>query len=245
MTSMRSLGAAAFAAALAAGLAGSGPAMAEGEPLRAVSPKPGLEVWYAPVENGKVNPKKITSRQRILRIDGEDVVYRIVDPPKNGRPGVTDNLRAHLGIVTYYQHRVGRGVRFDQLDKAAWRAVFPMAPGGKTVTTKAKRFLGAAATLKAAWEKAAPWGEIVYTVRTVKRERVTVPAGTFDTVVLEKRWVLRKADGTQVDAGRRHTWFAPKLGWFVKLDFLITEGKSKGYHSGLEALTIKNGPTAK
>jgi hypothetical protein len=56
------------------------------------------------------------------------------------------------------------------------------------------------------------WYE-TYTVR--KRERVTVPAGTFDAYVIE--WDEQGREGNGFQATSRY-WYAPNVGYFVKFE---------------------------
>src|SRR5207248_90463 len=56
----------------------------------------------------------------------------------------------------------------------------------------------------------ASWYE---TYRVVGRERVQVPAGTFDAWVID--WEEQGRDGSSWQA-RHRFWFAPELGYFVK-----------------------------
>src|SRR3546814_14024088 len=62
-------------------------------------------------------------------------------------------------------------------------------------------------------------------IEVLDRERITVPAGTFDTFVLLR--VSEQVNGDWRDEQR--TWYAPQLGWVVK--------RSEGRRVGKEGVS--------
>ena len=57
-------------------------------------------------------------------------------------------------------------------------------------------------------------------------DRVTVPAGTFDT------YVVRRRSETPDDSWRaeQRNWYAPEVGWVVKLEGYTTDGRKERWH---------------
>jgi len=60
--------------------------------------------------------------------------------------------------------------------------------------------------------------EVTMTYAVEARERVTVPAGTFDAFVLRRTQEIPGPDGRAVRRDTTRTWYAPELRWWVKLE---------------------------
>ena len=203
-----------------------------------VKPRPGFQIRFASVVDGKVVPNRIASTHVVQRWDGDSVVFRNRAVTSNTNERYVNVNKSWRGALTYSLHRVGKGIIYDKVDRLALERFWPFTVG-KSLTMRSKRFVGAASTLKASWEKAAHTTTIVQRWRVLRRETITVPAGRFDTIVVERRWELLDLEGKRFEAGTRLFWFAPSIGWIVKLEFEITEGDAKALKSGIEALSIR------
>lgn len=60
--------------------------------------------------------------------------------------------------------------------------------------------------------------DVTMTYAVEARERVTVPAGTFDTFVLRRTQEFPGADGRATRRDTNRAWYAPQLRWWVKLE---------------------------
>ena len=217
----------------------AGAAVGQGQGPAYSAPRPGFQIRFANVIDGKVDPKKVTATHTINRWDGDTVVYRNRFTASSSGATLVNDSRSWRGVLTYSLHRVGVGVIHDQIDEQALARFWPFTVG-KQLTMTSKRYVGEGKTLKAAWEQAKLLRTVVHRWRVLRRETVTVPAGRFETLVVERRWELRTPDGKGVqEAGRRLFWFAPSIGWIVKLDFAITQGEAKGQRSGIEAVSYR------
>ncbi|HEY9549397.1 MAG TPA: hypothetical protein VIR45_07840, partial [Kiloniellaceae bacterium] len=64
-------------------------------------------------------------------------------------------------------------------------------------------------------------------IEVLDRERITVPAGTFDTFVL-----LRVSEQVNGDwRAEQRTWYAPELGWVVKFEGYNNKGAGERWQA--------------
>lgn len=203
-----------------------------------VAPKPGFQIRFASVVDGKVVPTRIAATHVVQRWDGDSVIFRNRAVTSTTNERYVNVNKSWRGVLTYSLHRVGKGIIHDQIDRQALEKLWPFEVG-KSLSTRFKRFSAEGKTLKAAWEKAEHTTTLVQRWRVLRRESITVPAGRFDTIVVERKWELLDLDGKRFEKGTRLFWFAPSIGWIVKLDFEISEGDAKGHKSGIEALSVR------
>lgn len=60
--------------------------------------------------------------------------------------------------------------------------------------------------------------DVTMTYAVEARERLAVPAGTFDTFVLRRTQEFRGPDGRAARRDTNRAWYAPELRWWVKLE---------------------------
>lgn len=73
-------------------------------------------------------------------------------------------------------------------------------------------------------------GKVEYSLKTLRQERVTVPAGTFNCYLIEKkfRYYTTLADGRSGSGtGVYHQWYAPEVKRFVKSEIARTDWNHK------------------
>jgi hypothetical protein len=78
-------------------------------------------------------------------------------------------------------------------------------------------------------------GTWYFTFEVLRRERVTVPAGSFDSIVIAQ---TEKGSGENNFHGVRTYWYAPEVGYFVKFDTQIVTGHRGSREIAWEALQI-------
>ena len=120
-------------------------------------------------------------RHRVLRVDGDELLYKVGSLDKYDG----DEVRLLRGIFSWAYWRPGQGWVEFKFDRAAIRKLWPLKPGNEA-RVKMRYGYGLGKTIGEARKK---WketeaGEIRYKV--LRREKVTVPAGTFDTFVIER-----------------------------------------------------------
>jgi len=155
--------------------------------MSATEPPPGLlgrDDWYCP-QPGTTVETSAGGYFLFTRGDGARCWYRMRDGSANSR----------------YAHLLGGDSAWLAIGGAKLKDLWPLEIG-KTVwfVSNGISSNGYPST----------WYE---TYRVVGRERVAVPAGTFDTYVIE--WEEQGREGSSYRAANRF-WFAPEVGYFVK-----------------------------
>ncbi|MEQ8354401.1 MAG: hypothetical protein RH942_02595 [Kiloniellaceae bacterium] len=96
-------------------------------------------------------------------------------------------------------------------------------PGGGVLGQLFPLQVGKAVNFTRRWAGEA-WRDRIEVLGT---ERVTVPAGTYDTFVLLRRSVLVGKDWQ----AEQRTWYAPELGWVVKFEGYNTKGAGERWQA--------------
>lgn len=198
------------------------------------APPKGLVLSWSRTD--KAGGKTVTGSiiHRVLSAGGDEVLYNVSSPGKYDG----DEVRLFRGIFSYAFWRPGKGWVEFKFDRAAIAKLWPLKVGNKARV--AMRFgygLGkTVAAAKVRW-KVTEIGEIHY--RVLRRERVTVPAGTFDTFVIQRTRRFRKFDGKKFFSQRRVGWLAPKLGYIVKQTLQIGPKGPKAKSSVLQLVSVK------
>jgi hypothetical protein len=198
-------------------------AHAESAPNHAIAlPRPGLKVEWRQAAAG-VRPTIV--RQEITAVNGTTVAYRETAVGGSGAPVQYETWR---GLVLLKRH-VPQSDAFTEstlsfsLDIPALEALVPPAAGRHArlaVKGRSASRLGVRPT--------SPFltSDIVGTlmVAVERRERITVPAGTFATVVLRHETALEQVGMNNRTTVAARTWFVSALGWPVKKQTLDARG---------------------
>lgn len=204
-------------------------ALAQGHGYAA--PPTGFQItWKRTIRDGG----KVTSDTVIHRITaskGDEVIYKVVE--KGG-----DEVRLLRGIFSYAYWRPDAGWAEYKFDKAAIRGLWPL-KAGKEAKVSMTYGYGLAKTEAEGRKKWAhtETGSIHYKV--LRREKVTVAAGTFDTVVIQRDRSFTKLADKKTEAHRRTAWFAPSLGYVVKQVIVYKPGTPKSRTTTIEAVKIE------
>lgn len=176
-------------------------------------PQPGLVITYAEEPDGNGDGKPATTRHRIVRNVGDRVVDVVTTSP-DGAERETRNLR---GIATYQIWQKGQGVVVEDIRKNPIRDLWPLSPDNWSVT-EGPTYVGQGATREAALKKVQRTGTIKHTYRVLRHDTVTVPAGSYEAIVIRRETTVRKSDGAVDPATQKTYWFVPSLGWAVRVD---------------------------
>lgn len=158
-------------------------------------------VWYLSVS---VHAQPMTGEFRYPPV-GTDVVttgdtFRVESV--NGFDAVLRNMRTGRTFGVHAQIFAGGTVgNVLQYDRAAVEALWPLSVG-KTVSVDAHR-------------ENQVWN---VEIKVVRVERITVPAGTFDTFVIEQR---ERGTGHNTYRGTTTRWYVPELGTPVKYELVV------------------------
>jgi len=233
-------------AVVLAGLIAGAPATevrADGRASYTPPPK-GLELTWSRsfAAGGKTATE--TFQHRVVRAQKDEVLYQVISKDD----GNGDRVRLFGGLFSYAYWRPGVAWVEYKFDRAMFRKLWPLAPGKET-RVKMRFGYGEGKTIaqaKANW-KETEVGEIHY--RVLRREKVTVPAGTFDAFVIERnRRFTRHGDGKskgRVIIQRRVGWLVPKLGYVVKQTVRKGPAKPKAKISVLQVISVKRPSGAK
>lgn len=202
-------------------------------PLTYRPPAPGLVVIYSYVADGKGDPSKPDTRQEIVSNSG-DFVVNVVTDLTGGTVRVSRTYRA---IVTDRVHQRGDGIVVEEIQQDMIGRLWPLAPG-KIAKSTGRRLLGEGRTEKIAEGRLKPVGRIDYVFKVLRREKVIVPAGTFDTVVFQRVATIRDLKGKISLVSEKTYWVAPDLGWLVRLDTVNTRPGHPATKARLAALKI-------
>ncbi len=230
------LGAMAVLASIVLGVSATG-VRADSHAGYTPSPK-GTELTWA---RGKTADKAVKElfRHRVIGADAEDVVYLVKTKGKAG-----DRVRLFRGLFSYAYWRPGVAWIEYKFDRASLRKLWPLAPG-KEARVKIRFGYGLGKTIeqaKANW-KQTETGEIFY--RVLRREKITVPAGTFDAFVIQRdRWFTKQEDGGKTYE-RRIGWLAPKLGYVVRQSVHKDATGAKTKEFVLQVISVKRPSSAK
>jgi hypothetical protein len=195
------------------------------------APPKGLQItWMRTVrDGGKVT--RDTVIHRITASKGDEVIYKVVETGG-------DEVRLLRGIFSYAYWRPGEGWAEYKFDKAPIRKLWPLT-AGKEANVAMIFGYGVAKTEAAARQKWARSETGIILYKVLRHEKVTVPAGTFDTVVIQRdRRFVKLADKT-ADSHRRTAWFAPSLGYVVKQVIQYEPGNAKRRTTTIEATKIE------
>lgn len=204
-------------------------------------PVPGLVVVYSYVENGKGDPSKPSIRQEIVSNDGDFVVNIMTDL----KDGTLRDSRTFRAIVTERVYQRGDGIIVERIQQDTLRRLWPLAPG-KTAKSTGQRLFARGRTEKFAENHLKPAGRIDYIFRILRREKLVVPAGTFDTVVFQRVATIRDMKGKISLVSDKTYWLALDLGWLVRLDTVNTRPGHPAVKARLTAIRVtRPGKTAK
>lgn len=203
-------------------------------------PSKGLELTWSriPVAGGKTAAE--TFLHRVVRADKDEVLYQVISKDD----GNGDRVHLFGGLFSYAYWRPGVAWVEYKFDRAMLRKLWPLAPGKET-RVKMRFGYGEGKTIaqaKANW-KETEVGEIHY--RVLRREKVTVPAGTFDAFVIERNRRFTKHDKGKVIIQRRVGWLVPKLGYVVKQTVRKGPAEPKAKISVLQVISVKRPSSAK
>lgn len=152
-------------------------------------------------------------RHKIVSASGDELIYHVTN--ETSEP-TNDQVRLYRGIFSYAYWRPGSGWVEYKFDRAQVAPLWPLKVGNKVDFPVTFGFAAAKteAEGKRAW-KVTERGRMTFTVR--RQERVTVPAGTFDTFVIHRvRNFTLVAPPRRRIAVERVSWYAPSLGYVVR-----------------------------
>lgn len=199
-----------------------------------VPPKVGLVIIFGHMADGKGDPTKPDSRHEITGNDGDTVLNTVTGLSKDG---VVRQNRTLRSIVSYRIFQPGDGIFVDEIDADKVRSLWPLEPG-KTVTTTERRLLGLGKTEKAANARLKPHGTTSHVFKVLRFEKVTVPAGTFDSVVFQRITTERNQKGDVTIVSDKTYWVARNLNWIVRLDTRNTRPGRPTRNATLRALKV-------
>ena len=157
--------------------------------------------------------KPFAFQHKIVDVSGDELVYHVVNESSNP---TNDQVRLYRGIFSYAFWRPGGGWVEYKFDRSQVAPLWPLKVGNTVVFPVTFGYAEAKteAEGKKGW-KATERGQMTFTVR--RQERITVPAGTFDTFVIHRvRNFTRVAPPHRRLAVERVSWYAPKLGYVVR-----------------------------
>jgi len=158
-------------------------------------------------------PTEETFDHHIVRSAGNVLVYHVQN--ESERPS-NDEVRLFRGLFSYAYWRPGQGWVEYQFDRSVAAKLWPLEVGNR-VTFPATFGYGNADTEAEARRRWRPTERGTITWSVEGRERITVAAGSYDTVVIS-----RARDFSTIDRPERRvmidyrTWYAPALGYVVK-----------------------------
>lgn len=202
-------------------------------PLTYRPPAPGLVVIYSYVEDGKGDPSKPDTRQEIVAINGDNVVNVVTDLSS----GTKRDSRTYRAIVTDRVHQRGDGIVVEEIQAEMIGRLWPLAPG-KSAKSTGRRLMGRGRTEKSAQARLKPVGRIDYVFRVLRRETVSVPAGTFDTIVFQRVATIRDLKGKVTLVSDKTYWLALDLAWLVRLDTTNTRPGRPATKARLAAIKV-------
>lgn len=195
------------------------------------APPKGFQItWKRTIRDGG----KVTSDTVIHRITaskGDEVIYKVVE--KGG-----DEVRLLRGIFSYAYWRPDEGWAEYKFDKARIRGLWPL-KAGKEANVAMNFGYGVAKTEAAARQKWAHSETGIILYKVLRHETVTVPAGTFDTVVIQRDRSFTKLADKKTEGHRRTAWFAPSLGYVVKQVIVYEPNNPKSRATTIEAVKIE------
>jgi len=224
------------AALMILGLAAAG---ARAENQGGYAPPPtGLELTWA---RGQTASEAVKEKYhyRVIRADGEEALYLI---KSKGKPD--DRVHLFRSLFSYAYWKEGQHWVEYKFDRVSLRKLWPLAPGKET-RVKMRFGYGEGKTIeqaKANWKETEA-GEIHY--RVLRREKVTVPAGTFDAFAIERVRQFIRHDGGAKTVERRVGWLVPKLGFVVKQNFHKNIGGSREKKFVIQVISVKRPSSAK
>lgn len=152
-------------------------------------------------------------RHKIVAASGDELVYHVTNETSEA---TNDQVRLYRGLFSYAYWRPGRGWVEYKFDRATLAPLWPLKVGNRVDFPVTFGFAAA----KTEAEGKAKWtmterGRMTFAVR--RRERITVPAGTFDTFVIHRvRNFTLVAPPHRRIAVERVSWYAPSLGYVVR-----------------------------
>lgn len=203
----------------------------------AYTPPPlGLELTWSKSTSKSSGGEAATEilRHRVIGTGAEESLYQVFSTDNSNG----DKVRIFHSIFSYAFWRPGTMWVEYKFDRAKLRKLWPLTPG-KELRLKTVFGYGEGKTIeqaKANW-KETEVGEIHY--RVLRREKVTVPAGTFDAVAIERVRRFTRHEGGSKSVERRIGWLVPKLGFVVKQTVHRNIGSPKEFKFAIQAISIK------
>ncbi|MHA1538625.1 MAG: hypothetical protein ACTSUD_13815 [Alphaproteobacteria bacterium] len=205
-------------------------------------PQQGLELTWSKSGNKASGGKAATEilRHRVIVSGAQEALYQVVS--KDASNG--DRVHIFHSIFSYAYWRPGTMWVEYKFDRAKLRQLWPLTPG-KELRLKTRFGYGEGKTIekaKANWRETEV-GEIHY--RVLRREKVTVPAGTFNAILIERVRRFTRHQGGVKSVERRIGWLVPKLGFVVKQTVHRNIGSPKEKKFSIQAISVKPANSAK
>ncbi len=174
---------------------------------------PGLVVTFRQV--GGTSPGN-EQRYRVTAIDG---LRSTAEAERNAAPPLRFVLHSYR---VWLSERViqPQGTIFQDTPAALVDELAALEPGTIRIFPATLRYVPApGVALQPNGQPNAPWTfSVQMTYEIERRERVQVPAGAFDTVVLKRTQEFLGPGGTAIRRETTRTWYAPALRWWVKIE---------------------------
>ncbi len=196
-----------------------------------VPPKKGLQFVFAYWRDGKEIAERKRVTHTILDIKGDVVINTV------GR-SVQDHHKTLRGIVSFDFFRPRGGVIRQEIDHDKVRALWPLA-AGKRVQFTSKLLFARGKSKEVANAQLKHTDNVKYSLEILRREKVTVPAGTFDTFVIRQIRIMTNLKGKVEQRSDKTYWYAPSLGWIVRLISAISNADEKPRKSEVVLVEIK------
>lgn len=234
-TAARSFSAALMALGLAALAGCATPDVPKSEPPAVVYawPAPGLTVDYSHVANGKGDPAKAAVRQVILSNDDEYVVNHVIDLENDS----VRESRTFRALITDRVYQRGDGLVVERIQPERLRLLWPMVPGN-TATSTGRTYFGRGRTERIAARNLRRTGTSTTVFKILRREWLTIPAGTFDTIVVNRVTTQKNLRGVVTGVSDKTYWIALDIRWLIRLDTVNTKPGQPAERASLVAIRV-------
>lgn len=182
------------------------------DPTAFRSPVPGTVYFWKreAVDEGKASA--MTFEHVVTAAEGHTARYTV---RHESREPTNDEVRLFASLFSYAFWRPRTGWGEFRTDHHRLAGLWPLRPGQAVTITGAYGF-GAGtgeAAARARWRKTE---DVVIAWRVLREEAVTIPAGTFRTIVIAQERSFRRVDRRPGLTQSRLTWLSPQLGWLVR-----------------------------